>query len=68
MAVPVRWHDPHSARPRDCFTAGGYPKLRYEQRWQAKSAARKLAAQGKGECRAYLCPRCGYFHIGHEAA
>lgn len=45
MAIPVRWHDSRSARSRDCFTAGGYPKLRYEQRWQAKSAARKLAAQ-----------------------
>lgn len=57
----TRW-----SKPRSCFTSGGYPKLRFEHRWQAKAAARALAEKGKGDCHAYLCPCCQWFHIGHE--
>lgn len=66
MAVPVRWQDPQPPRPRECFTAGGYPKLRFQDRHQAKVAARAMALKGHGGCKAYKCPVCGWFHIGNE--
>lgn len=62
----VHWRDVRPPRPRQCFTAGGYPKLRFDDRHQAKVAARSLARKGLEGLQAYKCPVCGYFHVGNE--
>lgn len=48
-----------------CFTAGGYPKRRYETRAEAKAVARRLNAIQPDPVEAFRCPECGYFHVGH---
>lgn len=62
----VHWVDRQPPRPRQCFTAGGYPKLRYQDRHQAKVAARALVSKGREGLQAYRCPICGWFHVGNE--
>ena len=39
-------------------------KVRYETKAEAKSRIKRVAGFA-GTLRAYRCPYCGYFHIGH---
>lgn len=41
-------------------------KIWYVKRSEAKEALGKLRAAGRdtGHLHAYLCPECGYFHLG----
>lgn len=50
-----------------CFTAGGYPKRRYETRAEAKAVMRRLAETDPHAelLEIYRCDLCGYFHCGH---
>ena len=49
-----------------CFTAGGYPKRRYETRAQAKAVMRRLMAETPGDVlEVYRCDECKWFHVGH---
>lgn len=61
---------------RECMTADGRPKRRYDTRAAANQTARRYrllelidalaTAQRAGiAAKAYRCDRCGWFHIGH---
>lgn len=43
-------------------------KVRYRQRRWAKGAIQQMRARGRATAglSAYLCPHCGFFHIGNR--
>lgn len=52
-----------------CRTTAGKPKVRYDTRAAAKAAARwmldNIDDADPTAMKAYRCPTCGFFHLGH---
>jgi hypothetical protein len=53
---------------RFCLRADGSRKLTWLTKKEAKQAARSSPPQYRiaGPVHSYLCPDCGYYHVGHE--
>lgn len=55
-------------RPRECFTATGVPKRRFQTRSEAAQARRRyldLFDNFDPDAKPYHCTVCNYFHLGH---
>ena len=61
-SIPVRGAVVEPGTPRSCRTREGREKRRFMTRGEARAAAKATNVPG---VRAYRCPNCPFFHVGH---
>ena len=54
------------ANHTDCTDGEGRPKRRYYSLEQAQNMVTYLQQEKGIQLRAYLCDRCGYYHVTHS--
>jgi hypothetical protein len=56
---------PHNLGQFHCTSREGVGKRTYMTRDIARSVAKRLKLKGSTGVRAYHCPNCGLYHVGH---